>query len=333
MASRHGLIGAGAIAAIFVAVAPSLAQPGDEPPGSDEQAVDLTADEAAKRMGMTPSEYIRHSRAVETVDAIEALVGGNAGYLGSAMDHQKGRVDVSWDEAVPIPKGLTSTGVGGFTVTVQAVPVSPGLKEWLSGRGETKDVPDVQGSFFDRKLGGFVVDVVEGTPTASMSADELQKAMGLPAPVVRINTEPRTARQLLSRWEDGGAHNPGSRAVNSQNGPCTAAFKVRKNGSGTALLMASHCGTGGFYNAGNYMGSVSGASYRTYNTARDISLIEGDSNGYGVSVYTGWYNSSTLNRVTSPATPTFGLSVCAGGAMSGEVCAGNRKVRSASVTA
>lgn len=97
--------------------------------------------------------------------------------------------------------------------------------------------------------------------------------------------------------------------------------------------MASHCGTGGFNNAGNYMGSVSGASYRTYNTARDISLIEGDSNGYGVSVYTGWYNSSTLNRVTSPATPTFGLSVCAGGSMSGEVCAGNRKVRSASVTA
>lgn len=35
-----------------------------------------------------------------------------------------------------------------------------------------------------------------------------------------------------------------------------------------------------------------------------------------------WYNSSSLVRVTSPATPSFGLSVCAGGAMSGEVCSG-----------
>ncbi len=323
MVNRYGLVAVVVSAALMSAAAPGLAQPNEEPLGTDEQMVDITAAQAAERMGMTLSEYGRHSRALETIDTIEALVGDKAGYLGSEVDYQKGRVVVSWDKKSLLPPGLTSVGVGGITVEAKTAAPSPELEEWLTGQGRPNKVADVQGITYDRDAAGFVVDVVEGSATAGQSSDELRKALGLPAPIVTINKYPRDRGGLLSRWEDEGAHNPGSRAINGPfNAPCTAAFKVRKNGGGEALLTAAHCHSGGFYNAGNWMGSVSDSSYRTFNTDRDISLIEGDSDGYGVSMYTGWYNSSSLVRVTSPATPSFGLSVCAGGAMSGEVCSG-----------
>lgn len=309
-----------------LAAVPGFAGTGrDANPPTDERVESLSAAEAADRMGMTPSEYERHSRALETIDAIEsaATIDG-AGYLGSEVDLGRGRVVVLWDEHEdPPPAHLTTLGKGGTIVEVHVIAPSQVVQDWLAGRGKPIEVPHVTGVSYSRAQAGFVVDVDAGTSAARMSNTQMQAALGLPAPVVTITARPADGG-LLSRWNDSGAHNPGSRAINGPfNSPCTAAFKVRRDNGTDALLTAAHCHSGAFYNAGNWMGSVSNASYHTFNTTRDVGLISGDSNGYGSSVYTGWYNSSTLVNVTATATPSFGLSVCAGGAMSGEVCTGS----------
>lgn len=93
-----------------------------------------------------------------------------------------------------------------------------------------------------------------------------------------------------------------------------------------ALLTSAHCAytsddTKPFYNNSNWMGSVVMGSSTTHNTLRDIALIQGDSfSGYGTSTYVGGYNSSSLLLTTASLTPTVGLYVCFGGAMSGERC-------------